>query len=64
MKKKGLTYKKSKDGGYRFCWNGYDITDFWINFFSGLPLKQEKNSEWIFARRYSKILNKIFPLKK
>jgi hypothetical protein len=53
-----LTSKKVDDF-YHFYWSGRDITLLWMDFFSSLPMKQEKNAHWIFARRYGKELDKL-----
>ena len=58
-----LTTVPHKDKYTHFYWNGHDITGMWMDFFSGLSMKEEKHCEWIFAKRYTKELDKLYPPK-
>ena len=57
-----LTTNKNSDGYNHFYWNGADITGLWMEFFSGLSMKEEKHAHWIFAKRFTKQLDKQFPM--
>ena len=61
MGKYGLVSDKHKDGFYHFYWNGRDITGLWMDFFSGLNMKDEVDCERIFIRKYGKHLNRQYP---
>jgi hypothetical protein len=42
-----------------FYLNGFDVTDLWYNFFSGLTMEQESHCLEIFIKRYAKKLVEI-----
>lgn len=57
---RGLSTRNHK-GSYHFYWNGHNVTGHWMWFFSGLKMKEEKYSAWLYAKRHGKELNKQFP---
>lgn len=59
---RGLSSRLHDDGYHHFYWNGHDITVFWMAFFSGLSIKEEKHAAWILARKHGKELNRQFPM--
>lgn len=58
-----FTCNKADDGFYHWYWNGNDITGLWMDFFSGLSMKEEKHADWIFAKRFTKMLDEEYPAK-
>lgn len=56
MKRKYFCTCKKKGDFYHFFLNGKDVTNEWMEFFSGLEMGQEKNCVRLFIRKYAKKL--------
>ena len=56
MKEEKIKIKTGKDGYSHFYFRGKDVTGLWMDFFSGLTMKQESKCEELFIKKYSKKL--------
>ena len=59
MRKEKITSRKHKDDYYHFYFNGKDITNLWMDFFSSLSMEDESRCEELFLKKYRTKLLKL-----